>query len=303
MQGIMKKKFKVFKRNVEAINRRSGSEKVLFAIVFFIFAIQALTMFFVFWWLLNNSLKDPFEYGKLKNSMKLPEEFLFGNYLEAFKTLNTEDVSFFEMIANSLYYTIVCSLLGSFCPAITGYVLSKYKFAGREIIYSVAIISLTLPLVGTGAAYMRLLHNLKLYDNPMFYVVSNLSGFGALFLIYAAFFGGLSWSYAEAAEMDGANPYQIFFKVMFPQCLPIYFTNVIISAIACWNEYNLMILYMPHYLSLAAGLYEFQANATRGANYPVYFSGLIISMIPTLILFGVFSDKIMTSLSIGGLKG
>ena len=102
MQSIMKKKFKAFKRNVEVLNRRSGSEKVLYTIVFFIFSIQALTMFFVFWWLLNNSLKDPFEYGKLKNSMKLPQEFLFGNYLEAFKTLNTEDVSFFEMIVNSL---------------------------------------------------------------------------------------------------------------------------------------------------------------------------------------------------------
>ena len=116
MQGIMKKKFKVFKRNVEAINRRSGSEKVLFAIVFFIFAIQALTMFFVFWWLLNNSLKDPFEYGKLKNSMNLPEEFLFGNYLEAFKTLNTEDVSFFEMIANNDHHKIMVTCLIRDCP-------------------------------------------------------------------------------------------------------------------------------------------------------------------------------------------
>ena len=303
MQSITKNKFKIFKRNIEAINRRSRSEKVVFAIVFIVFLIQTMTMFFVFWWLFNNSLKDPFEYGKLKTSMKLPEKPLFSNYLEAFKTLNTDEVSFFQMIGNSLYYTVICSFLGSFCPSVTGYVLSKYRFKGREFIYSVAIISLTLPLVGTGAAYMRLLHNLNLYDNLMFYVVSNLSGFGAIFLIYAAFFGGLSWSYAEAAEIDGANPYQIFFKVMFPQCLPIYFTNVIICAIACWNEYNLMILYMPHYLSLAAGLYEFQANATRGANYPVYFSGLIISMIPTLIVFGIFSDKIMTSLSVGGLKG
>lgn len=303
MQNLTKKKSFFWKGNVDALNRRSGTEKVLYFVVFVIFALQAFTMFFVFWWLLNNSLKDPFEYGKLQNSMQFPKELLFENYIKAFQTLNTDEVSFFEMIANSLYYTVVCSLLGSFCPAVTGYVLSKYKFAGREVIYSLAIISLTLPVVGTGAAYMRLLHNLHLYDNPLFYVVSNLSGFGSIFLIYAAFFGGLSWSYAEAAEMDGANPYQIFFRVMFPQCLPIYFTNVIICAIACWNEYNLMILYMPHYLSLAAGLYDFQANATRGANYPVYFAGLIVSMIPTLVIFGVFSDKIMTSLSVGGLKG
>ena len=297
------KKSAPFKRKVESLNRRSGGEKVLFAIVFVVFLLQAFTMFFVFWWLFNNSLKDAFEYGNLKNSMHFPKAPEFENYIEAFQTLNTDEFSFLEGIANSIYYTVVCSFLGSFCPAITGYVLSKYKFAGREVIYSVAIVSLTLPVVGTGAAYMRLLHTLQLYNNPLFYVVSNLSGFGAIFLIYAAFFGGLSWSYAEAAEMDGANPYQIFFSVMFPQCLPIYFTNVIICAIACWNEYNLIILYMPKYLSLAAGLYEYQATADRGADYPVYFAGLIISMIPTLVIFSVFSDKVMTSLSVGGLKG
>ena len=90
---------------------------------------------------------------------------------------------------------------------------------------------------------------------------------------------------------------------MFPQALPVYFTYVITSAIGAWNEYNMMILYMPDWLSLAAGLYTFRANAQRGANYPVYFAGLIVSMIPTITLFAMFSGKIMTSLSIGGLKG
>ena len=292
-----------FGRRKSPMERRSGGEKVLYIIVFIIFSLQTFTMFFVVWWLFNNSLKDPFEYSRLENSLQLPNKLLFGNYASAFKTLNAGETTFFEMILNSLYYTAVTSLLGSFCPAITGYVMSKYRFKGRGVIYSVAILTLTLPIVGSGAAYMKLLHNLGLYDNLLFYVVNNLSGFSSSFLIYAAFFSGVSWSYAEAAEIDGANPYQIFFKIMFPQALPVYFTYVIISAIACWNEYNMMILYMPSYLSLAAGLYTFQASATRAANYPVYFAGLIVSMIPTLIIFGAFSDKVMTSLSVGGLKG
>ena len=80
-------------------------------------------------------------------------------------------------------------------------------------------------------------------------------------------------------------------------------TYAITGAITNWNEYNTMILYLPSYPTLASGLFEYQSNAIRMANYPVYFAGLIISMIPTLILFGIFSDKVMTSLSFGGLKG
>ena len=298
-------KFKRFfaRKKHSALNKRSGGEKVLYAIVFVIFCFQAFTLLFVIWWLFNNSLKDPFEYGRMENSLAFPEKPLFGNYLKAFELLNNGETTFLAMIGNSLMYTVINSFLGSFVPAVTGYVLSKYRFKGRTLIYNVAIVCMILPIVGTGAAYMKLLHTLGLYNNPLFYVVVSLGGFNGTFLIYAAFFGGLSWSYAEAAEIDGANPWQIFFRVMFPQAFPVYFTYVIICAIACWNEYNMMILYMPDWLSLAAGLYSFRANAERGANYPVFYAGLIISMIPTFILFAVCSDKVMTSLSVGGLKG
>ena len=302
------KKFSWFQRifvkdKRSIIYKRTKGEKVLYSIVFILFLMQSSTFLFVLWWLFNNSLKDPWEYGSLSNSMALPEKPLFGNYIQAFSLLNHGEVTFVQMIINSLMYTLITSFMGSFTPAVTGYVLSKYRFKGREIIYNVALVCLTLPIVGAGAAYMKLLHTLRLYNNPLYYIVLSFSGFNGTFLIYAAFFSGLSWSYVEAAEIDGANPWQIFFTVMFPQALPVYFTYVITCAIGCWNEYQMMILYMPDWLSLAAGLYSFRANAERGANYPVFFAGLIVSMIPTFILFTICSDKIMTSLSVGGLKG
>lgn len=291
------------KRKRSVLNARTKGEKILFSATFIVFMIHSLTFVFVFWWLFNNSLKDAFEYGTLGTSMNLPKELLFDNYLKAFKLLNAGKISFGQMLLNSVMYTVICSFLGSFTPAVTGYVLSKYRFKGRNAIYNVAIICMMLPIVGAGAAYMKVLHSLQLYNNPLYYIVLCLSGFNGNFLVYSAFFSGLSWAYAEAAEIDGANPWQIFFKIMFPQALPVYFTYVITCAIGCWNEYNMMILYMPDWLSLAAGLYTFRANAQRGANYPVYFAGLIVSMIPTITIFAMFSGKIMTSLSIGGLKG
>lgn len=291
------------KKKRSVLNARTSGEKVLFAITFLVFLIHSLTFVFVFWWLFNNSLKGPFEYGTLGTSMEMPKELLFRNYLDAFNLLNAGKIGFGQMILNSIMYTAISAFLGSFTPAVTGYVLSKYRFKGRNVIYNVAIVCMTLPIVGAGAAYMKVLHSLQLYNNPLYYVVLSLNGFGGNFLVYSAFFSGLSWAYAEAAEIDGANPWQIFFKIMFPQALPVFFTYVITSAIGCWNEYNMMILYMPDWLSLAAGLYTFRANAQRGANYPVYFAGLIVSMIPTMTIFAMFSGKIMTSLSIGGLKG
>ena len=108
----------------------------------------------------------------------------------------------------------------------------------------------------------------------------------------------------EAAKIDGANPFVIFFKIMLPQGVPIIMTYAITGAIGSWNEYNTMILYMPSYPTLASGLFEYESVAIyQGINVPVYYAGLIISMIPTIALFAVFSDKNISSISIGGLKG
>ena len=64
-----------------------------------------------------------------------------------------------------------------------------------------------------------------------------------------------------------------------------------------------MILYLPSYPTLASGLYTYQSNAIRGVNFPVYFAGVIISLIPVIVIFACFSDLMMKNMSVGGLKG
>ena len=88
---------------------------------------------------------------------------------------------------------------------------------------------------------------------------------------------------------------------MLPQALPVMLTYFITGAIGAWNEYESIILYMPDWPTLAVGLFEFQETARD--DMPAYYAGLVISMIPTIAIFAIFSDKIMRSVSIGGLKG
>ena len=294
--------YKKAKREVNILNKRSAGEKVLFAVIFVLFMIYSLTMIFALCWMVVNSLKGRLEYAN-GNTISLPERFRFGNYFDAFQTLNFGNHTFFEMIFNSVWYTVLGVALTCFVPAVTGYVFAKYNFGGKQLIFTLAILSMTLPIVGGTAAYMRLMHRLKLFDSPLFVVVANLGGFSGTFLVFNAFFKGISWSYAEAAILDGANPYVIFFRIMLPQAKGIVLTYAITNSIAFWNEYQSIVLYLPSYPTLASGLFEFKARATRRANYPVYFAGLIISMIPTLVLFSAFSGRIMTSISVGGLKG
>ncbi len=283
------------------LDRRFGADKIVFAVVFAVFLIHAITLLIPVGWMMLSSLKGSLEYAG-GDAFAMPERWRFDNFSMAFEVLNVGDTDFFGMIFNSLWYTGIVTALGVFMPAITGYVMSKYQFPGRQLIFTIAITCMVIPIVGNTASFMKLVADIGVYDSPLFAVVTSLGGFGGSFLVYYGFFKSVSWSYAEAAEIDGAGEFRVFFKIMLPQAMPILLTYAITGAITNWNEYNTMILYLPAYPTLASGLFEYQANAIRLANYPVYYAGLLISMIPTLLLFSIFSSRIMTSISLGGLK-
>ena len=161
---------------------------------------------------------------------------------------------------------------------------------------------MTIPIVGSMGAYYKLIGELGLYDTPMYVVVTNLSSWGFNFLVMYGFFKNVSWTYAEASFVDGGGHFTVFFKIMLPVALGPIITRFVVSAISHWNDYMTMILYIPSYPTLASGLYTFQANAIREVNYPVYFAGLLITLIPVLVLFTFCSDIMMSNMNVGGIK-
>ncbi len=289
-------------KNNSVLTRKTTGEKILYVIMFVVFVIQSFTLIFPVLWMIMSSFKGALEYMG-GNAFDLPEKWLFENYKEAFNVLNVGNTNFFGMIFNSLWYTGISTFLSVFMPALTGYVMAKYKFPGKQFIFSVAIVSMIIPIVGATASRMKIIALFGIYDSPLYVIVTYLGGFGGSFLVYYGFFKALSWSYAEAVMIDGGGHFTIFFKVMLPQAAPMLLTYAITGAIANWNEYQTMILFLPSYPTLASGLFEYKENAVRAANFPVYFAGLILSVVPTIALFCVFSNRIMTSISIGGLKG
>ena len=300
------------------IETHKGKERILFEIVFVIFIVHCLMLFLPVIWLLLNSLKTMFDYSYQNNTLSFPLSdaafealtgvagkagWRFDNYLSAFTSLKIEGgPNFFGMLYNSVYYTLVTAFLSAFAPAVTGYVLSKYNFRGKELIYTIAIFSMTIPVVGTTASAIQIAMKVGHYNTPLFPIIANLSGFTGNFLIYYGFFKSVSWAYAEAAQMDGANPFVIFFKIMLPQAVPMMLTFMLMSGINAWNNYETVMLFMPDHPTISSGLYQFKETYINFKT-TIYYAGLVISMIPPLVLFACFSNRIMTSISVGGLKG
>jgi raffinose/stachyose/melibiose transport system permease protein/N-acetylglucosamine transport system permease protein len=160
-----------------------------------------------------------------------------------------------------------------------------------------------IPIFGAGPAQYKQAIDLGIINSPLM-LIKSIGGYGGFeFLVLYAFFKGISWSYAESAFLDGASHFQVFFRVMLPLSAGPCVSLMVVAFIGAWNDYFGPLIYLYDYPTLSTGLYIFQSDMQRAVNYPVYFAGLIMSMIPIFLIF-VFSQKtIMNNVTAGGLKG
>ncbi len=286
--------------------RRSGGERAVFIVAFIILAVYSVSLLLPLLWMLMNSFKDGTEYAMdvvAATTLRFPEAWKFSNYANVFAEITYNNVNFFGMLGDSIYFIVVGSGLELFFTTAVSYVISKYKFKGRNFIYSVAIFAMTMPIIGNMASGIKLRAAFGIYDNLLaVFFTAGAGAFGFNFLMLYAFFKSVPWSYAEAVFIDGGNHFTVFFRIMLPLAMPMVTTLFILSAIAGWNDYTTPMLYFPSFPNVAMGLYMVSQTLTRG-DMSTYYAALVITTVPVVALFAGFSDKIMKNYSIGGLKG
>ena len=269
-------------------------------VVFVLFALYVFTLIFAMLWAISASLKSQTEFNQNLNG--LPKAWLFSNYAKAFSAVQANNTNMFGMFWNSLWYSCGGAFLTVFTSSVTSYIVAKYKFPGRNLIYGIALVTMMIPIVGSFPSQYRVYDTLKIMDSP-FILITAAAGFGFEFIVLFSFFKTLSWTYAEAGFIDGASHLKVFFRIMLPQALPVIGSLFIVAVVNRWNDYMFPTLFMQSYPTLSSGLYIFQLEMTRGINYPVLFAGLIVSVIPVIILFVCFQKTMMESMSVGGIKG
>ena len=289
--------------------RRRGnlSQRIVFDVAFILLVLYTALVLFFFLYGFLISIKanqDAFLDDILNVKLfSFPEKPNFGNYLFTFTEWKTIDGKndFMMMVWNSVWRTTASAFLNWFSTAIVCYVLVHYRSKFTSFIYALGLLIAMLPLYGGQAAQYRLYSRLGLINNPAISFVS-ISLYGTSFFYMYAFWKGISHSYVEAAEVDGANHYQILFKIMLPQVLPSIISLFVMQFITAWNDYEGTAAYMKEYPNLAYGTYAFSAQSEYSGNVPAYFAGVILSLIPVLILFVAFQNTIMEKVYFGGLK-
>lgn len=282
-------------------------------------------------WVVYSSGKSTQEF--YKNPVGLPKALtapnpenlatLTTNYSKAWigSHFSSYFVNSLKVVAISLFFIL---LLGS----MAAYVLARFEFRGRNLIYVLFLSGLLIPMQliliplffqfsDMGEGLTRLLAppvkalglghlTISLHDSHagliLIYIAASLP---FTVFVLTAFFRTLPGELREAAMIDGANEYRIFFRVMMPLARPGLVTVAIFNFLGLWNEYlfGLVFLNSDSLKTLPLGLASISMQAQYKSDYGLMFAGLVIAMLPTLAVYIFLQEKLTKGITLGALKG
>jgi multiple sugar transport system permease protein len=224
--------------------------------------------------------------------------------LDAYKTLlaGSGETPVLRWFGNSMLAATCHALLVVSTSAMAAYALARMQFKGKGIVFGAIIATLFVPPVILIIPNYLIVGQLYWLDTLIAIIVPTAaSAFGVFFL--RQFFIGLPLELEEAARLDGANRFQIFFKVVVPLSKPALVTLAMLSFLTNYNDFlwPVYVLFSPENQTLPAGLSTLQtANAVR---YDLLMAGAVVASAPVLALY-LFSQRfIIEGVSRSGLKG
>lgn len=298
------------KNKISGITILSKISVVIIIIILLVYCVSLMTPFL---WTIMTSFKAYDEY--YLRPFQFPEKIVFGNYSGAFSKIsltltgaNGKKITYgvLSMFSYSVLFSTLYAGFVVLWQTLIAYVMARYDFVLKKFIYSLGIFIMVLPIIGNMPSMMQVYRQLGIYDNMLFYILvapsTVFSGFSFL-LLYGAF-SKMPKTYTEAAKIDGAGDFMIMTQVIFPMILPTFFVLFILGFLSCWNGYAVFLIWMPSYPSLSYGLYMFQYYAPLyDATMPEILAGFMIMIIPTMILYISSQKLILSTFTVGGIKG
>jgi len=278
---------------------RSGRDYALWTIAIALVVIFALIPVL---WLISISLKPP---EALTDQKFIPADVSFDNYKSLFEG-GVDDSPFIKPLINSigiaLITTAISIVLASFCA----YAIARLEFPGKRVILAGALAIAMFPPISTVGPLFDMWRALGLYDTWLGLIIPYLT-FSLPLAIYVlvAFFREIPWELEQAAQVDGATPFQAFTKVIVPLAAPGVFTAAILVFIFCWNDFLFAISLTSSDASrtVPAALAFFTGESSFTAPTGSIAAAAVVVTVPIIIFVLIFQRRIVAGLTAGAVKG
>ncbi|MCL2860835.1 MAG: carbohydrate ABC transporter permease [Firmicutes bacterium] len=284
-------------------NKRTRNRKILrtvFALTIFSFLIiLAFFQFFPFLLELVTSFHGQGyirEYGIL---YFWPRQITFQNYIDVFRVAGIP-----RAFLNSVIHTFAFTTISLIIAFIFGYVLGKIKFRGRNIIFFAILSTLMVPgEVLMVPNFILLRQTVIFYDNILGIILPGAVNVFGIFL-FKQFMNTIPNELLESAEIDGAGELTKIFRIVFPMCMPIIVTYIIITFTASWNEYlwPMIVLRNPDWHTLQLAMNDLYPRFGGHVDEYIRSAGMILISLPIILLFVTLQKYFLQSVNVSGMK-
>ena len=276
------------------MSETTGRSKVMWTIGILVVILYALIPVA---WITSLSLKKPTEIV----DRKFFSGFSFDNYKAVFS-----DDTFLAALINSIGIAMIATVISIGLAAMAAYATSRLNFAGKAVILSGALAVAMFPPISIVGSLFDMWRALGLYDTWPGLIIPYMT-FTLPLAIYilSAFFREIPWELEQAAQVDGATPFQAFRKIIVPLAAPGVFTAAILVFIFAWNDFIFATTLtstnaartVPAALAFFTGASQFEQPIGAVA------AAAVVVTIPIIIMVFIFQRRIVAGLTAGAVKG
>lgn len=269
-----------------------GPRAVLYAFLVLMVVAYLLPIYVM----MNQGLKS-YEEVNRATMWDLPQNVTLEGFAEAWKKMAPN-------MKNSLYMALPATIISSILGALNGYVLSKWRFRGSEVIFSLILFGMFIPYQSILIPLVLFLQTIKLYGTiPGLILVHVVYGIPIPALIFRNYFAAIPDELVEAARIDGAGLLGIFRDIILPLSIPGFVVVAIFQFTNIWNDFlfGVVIISKQVLQPVMVALYNLAGSFV--VEWNVQMAGALIAAMPTLLIYIILGRFFIRGLLAGSLKG
>ena len=287
--------------NIDLLSQRIGRVLIYTVLLFFVL-FYSLPLYVM----ITNSFK-PLSEIRAGGMLYLPDVFTVEPWLKAWSTaqIGVEATGLRIYFWNSIKMVVPGVIISTIIGALNGYVLTKWRFPGHNLIFGMLLFSCFIPFQSILIPTARLLGILGLAGTTSGLVLVHVAyGIGFTTLFFRNYYMAFPDELVKAAQVDGAGFFTIFTRILLPTSLPIIVVSVIWQFTNIWNDF----LFGASYSSalsqpMTVALNNLVSSSTGVKEYNVHFAGAIMAALPTLVVYIVAGKYFLRGLMAGSVKG
>lgn len=257
--------------------------------------LASLLMLFPLYWMVAGAFKSEVELQRVPPTF-FPQEPRPENFVEAWTTANftTYTINSLVIAAGTVIGVVTCSTLA-------GYALAKYRFPGRNVLFSMIMVTLLIPGQSMAIPLYLQMRDFGLLNTPFAVILPAMAGGFGTFLV-RQYMKSFPDELLDAARIDGAGELRIFWQIVVPHLGPVIATLVIIVFMASWDNFfwPLIVLSSQSNYTLPIGIALFQDQFVTTQSYVLAVSTL--ATLPVLIVFALAQRYFIEGIALSGLK-